>query len=111
MKPLLIVLSLFLSLNLMASTWMAGNEKYQLHTQGDDGWVSHSCLKDCELKEKIQLSIKDLSSVDTSNGKDPASGLCKKAQGKVIYLAQGNEQEAFCVLGTDIISLSLVLRD
>jgi len=107
----LIYLSTFLfCINIHASeVWKTGDTAVTLMPISDQGFVSKSCLKDCDLKKKAKASLKKLSEVDTNGGKDPASGYCKTIGGTVTYYRKADDQEAFCTLKDDIISLSLLI--
>lgn len=103
-------LILFSSSLMAASEWKAGEKTFALDKVGDDGHVSPSCLKECELKKMAKTHLSKLDEVDVRGGKDPASGYCKLLGGHVVYLTQTkNEEEAFCFKNSDIMSLSLLI--
>jgi hypothetical protein len=110
-------MKLFLILSLMvtsiqAATWKAGEESFELTQDSQEDWATSGCLKECEmdrLASKI-LQTTPLKPEDLSGGKNPGSVLCRKILGQVIYLEQGEDTDAFCRLGDQIVSLSRITR-
>jgi hypothetical protein len=90
-------------------TWKAENKEFKLLKIGSDGYTSQSCVKDCSLKSKALAKLPTVTQEELSGGKVPASVVCKKVGGQVIYLSHGEQEEAFCVQGKDIVSLGLLL--
>ena len=90
-------------------SWKTGEKEFKLIQVGDDGYASKSCLKDCSLKSKAKIKLPEVTQEELGGGKVPASVVCKKIGGDVVYLSHGDKEETFCVHGKDIVSLSLLL--
>ena len=89
--------------------WKAGKTEFKLIKVEDDGYASKSCQKTCGLKTKALAKIPSVTQDELSGGKVPASVVCKKIGGDVVYLSHADKEETFCVHGKDIVSLSLLL--
>lgn len=112
MRSLFFLLSLFMSFSLLAQTiWTSGTYKIELHSAGEAGLVSKSCLKDCALKSLVKNRRSELKGMDMSGGKDPASVFCKHIGMTVTYMSSKGIEETFCRDNEfkDVISLDILL--
>lgn len=111
-------MKLFISILLLCSysfgaTWTTGNYKIELVKDSEGDWVTKSCMTDCSIDKEIKkiLETSPLAESDLMGGKHPGSAICKKLSGKVIYLKNGEEEEAFCELKNNTLSLSRLSRN
>jgi hypothetical protein len=92
----------------LSATWVTGDFKIELVKDSRGDWVSKGCETSCSIDERAKTYMKDhtISSEELSGGKHPGSVLCKKINGKIIYLRFENTEEAFCQLEKETVSLS-----
>lgn len=104
----IILLLIMSTLTARAATWTSGSFKVELLKDKEGNWVSSNCLSSCKIDQaaKSFLEVQDFSQTDLSGGKNPGSAVCKKINGRVIYLNFEDQDEAFCELDKEIVSLS-----
>lgn len=110
MKMLLLILVFsFLS---TAATWSTGEYKIELIKDIKGDWVSSGCEKSCPLIQtaKDYIQKNPLPAEELAGGKHPGSVICKKINGKIIYLRHENSDDAFCELNKDTVSLSKIIQ-
>lgn len=93
-----------------AATWTSGSFKVELVKDKEGNWVSPNCLTSCKIDEAASslLKVQELTAADLSGGKNPGSAICKKLNGRVLYLNFEENDEAFCELNKEIVSLSRI---
>ena len=106
-----ILLSL-LSNSLFAASWKAADFSVNLTATKDGDWLSSDCLKECKIESlaRKNLKLKNLDSSELQGGVNPGSVICKRIGAEVIYLKFETTSQAFCALGSSVISLSRLIR-
>ncbi len=110
MKMLLMILSFPLLSS--AATWSTGDYKIDLTKDSRGDWVSSGCEKSCPLIQtaKDYIQKNPLPAEELAGGKHPGSVICKKINGKIIYLRNESSDEAFCELDKNTVSLSKLIQ-
>lgn len=95
-----------------ADTWKTGDYKIDLVKDADGNWVTSNCLKNCAIDEAASsyMKVHSFTPNDLAGGKNPGSVLCRKINGKVIYLNLDDLDDAFCELGKETVSLARVAK-
>lgn len=107
----MIYLLIFLLMNFSfaetSSEWKMGKEVKSLVVV-KHGFVSKSCLKECDLKKLIKTNQHKRNNLSPVGGQNPRALLCLAIGADIIYMSQKNSEDAFCQKDGDIISLSLI---
>ena len=106
-----ILLSL-LSTSVFSATWKAGSYEVNLTSTKDGDWLSSNCLTNCKIESLARKNLKEknLDSSELQGGVNPGSVICKRIGGQVIYLKFETTSQAFCSLGSSVVSLSRLIR-
>ncbi len=103
---------LFLVTNSYAAEWMTGDFKVKLEQDSNGDWANDRCMKLCKIDSVAEqsLKLKSLGQDEMMGGKNPGSVLCHRIEGKVVYLKNDKDTQAFCFYEAEVVSLSRLTR-